>query len=62
MGVGIAIGIAATGKSGSREFNEPAIAGSFFYLLHVISNASPMMTIMCLMPATRTSFRSNLWP
>jgi hypothetical protein len=39
MDIGIGIGITATGKSERHEFNEPAIAGSFFYLLHVISNA-----------------------
>jgi hypothetical protein len=33
MGIGTAIGITATGKSGRHEFDEPAIAGSFFYWL-----------------------------
>lgn len=30
MGIGTAIGITATGKPERHEFNEPAIAGSFF--------------------------------
>ena len=59
MDIGIGIGITATGKSERHEFNEPAIAGSFFIGSTVIC-ASLMMTIMCLTPAPRTSFRANL--
>jgi hypothetical protein len=59
MGIGTAIGITATGKLKRNEFNEPAIAGSFFIGTTVIC-ASLMMTIMCLTPAPRTSFRANL--
>jgi hypothetical protein len=60
IGVGIGIGT-ATGKSERHEFNEPAIAGSFFIGATVIC-APHMMTIMCLMQPSRASFRANLWP
>lgn len=59
MGIGTAIGITATGKSERHEFNEPALAGSFFIGTTVI-RASLMMTIMCLTPAPHTSFRAPL--
>lgn len=59
MGIGTVIGITATGKSERHEFNEPALAGSFFIGSTVIC-ASRMMTIMCLTPTPYTSFRANL--